>query len=73
MNETMFSGRRRGKRGWGASGKTLSLASIKETMMPFITKYTKQEVSIIQKTGLLLDLFTDSWESCGGIKRKGCA
>ena len=56
MDETMFGGRRPGKRGWEASGKnivfgiyqrngkvlTFPLSSrARETMMPFISKYTK--------------------------------
>ena len=58
MDETMFGGRRAGKRGWGASGKiivfgiyqrnrkvlTFPISSrAKETMMPYIIKYTKTE------------------------------
>ena len=66
MDETMFGGRRPGKRGWRASGKnivfdiyqrngkvwTFPISSrARETMMPFITKYTK--------TGSLY--YTDDW------------
>ena len=66
MDETMFGGRRPGKRGWGASGKSIVFgiyqrngkvltfpisSRAKETMMPFITKYTK--------TGSLY--YTDDW------------
>ena len=58
MDETMFGGRRPGKRGWGASGKSMVFgiyqrkgkvltfpisSRAKETMMPFITKHTKIE------------------------------
>ena len=66
MDETMFGGRRAGKRGWGASGKnivfgiyqrngkvlTFPISSrARETMMPYITRYTK--------TGSLY--YTDDW------------
>ena len=66
MDETMFGGRRPGKRGWGASGKSIVFgiyqrngkvltfpisSRAKETMMPFITEYTK--------TGSLY--YTDDW------------
>jgi len=66
MDETMFGGRRAGKRGWGASGKiivfgiyqrnrkvlTFPISSrARETMMPYIIKYTK--------TGSLY--YTDDW------------
>lgn len=66
MDETMFGGRRSGKRGWGASGKnivfgiyqrdgkvlTFPISSrSKETMMPLITQYTK--------AGSLY--YTDNW------------
>ena len=57
MDETMFSGRRPGKSGWGASGKnivfgiyqrngkvlTFPISSrAKEIMQPYITRYTKE-------------------------------
>jgi len=66
MDETMFGGRRPGKRGWGASGKNIVfgiyqrngkvltfpiLSRAKETMRPFITRYTK--------AGSLY--YTDNW------------
>jgi len=66
MDETMSGGRRSGKRGWRASGKNIvfgiyqrkgkvlifSISSrARETMMPFITRYTK--------TGSLY--YTDDW------------
>jgi transposase len=66
MDETIFGGRRPSKRGWGATGKwidfgiyqingkvlTFPISSrARETMMPFITRYTK--------TGSLY--FTDDW------------
>ena len=66
MDETMFGGRRAGKRGWGASGKnivfgiyqrngkvlTFPISSrARETMMPYIEQYTK--------TGSLY--YTDDW------------
>ena len=66
MDETMFGGRRPSKRGWRASEKnivfdiyqrnekiwTFPISSrARETMMPFITKYTK--------TGSLY--YTDDW------------
>jgi len=56
MDETMFGGKRSGKRGWGASGKnivfgiyqrngkvlTFPISSrAKETMQPYIKRYTK--------------------------------
>ena len=56
MDETMFGGRKPGKRGWGATGKcivfgiyqrngkvlTFPISSrAKEAMIPLITKYTK--------------------------------
>ena len=56
MDETMFGGKRPGKRGWGATGKwivfgiyqrngkvlTFPISSrAKETMRPYITRYTK--------------------------------
>jgi transposase len=56
MDETMFGGRRPGKRGWGASGKSIVFgiyqrngkvltfpisSRAKETMRPYITRYTK--------------------------------
>ena len=67
MDETMFGGRRPGKRGWGATGKTLSLAFTKETAkyLLFLSHHVlrklcshilpdtpKQEVSTIPMTGL---------------------
>jgi transposase len=56
MNETMFGGKRPGKRGWGATGKcivfgiyqrngkvlTFPISSrAKENMRPYITRYTQ--------------------------------
>jgi transposase len=72
MDENMFGGRRPGKRGWGASGKnivfgiyqrngkvlTFPISSrARETMMPFIDRYTRQGVSTIPMTGLPIPLF----------------
>jgi len=66
MDETMFGGRRSGKRGWGALGKIIVFgiyqrngkvltfpisSSARETMMHYITRYTK--------TGSLY--YTDDW------------
>lgn len=56
MDETMFGGKRPGKRGWGASGKNIVFgiyqrngkvltflisSRAKETMQPYIKRYTK--------------------------------
>ena len=44
MDETLFGGRRPGKRGWGASGKNIVFGIYQrngETMQPYITGYTK--------------------------------
>lgn len=44
MDETMFGGKRPGKRGWGASGKCLlfpSLPGLKRPCNPYIKRYTK--------------------------------
>jgi transposase len=56
MDETMFGGKRPGKRGWGATGKTIVFgiyqrngkvptfpisSRAKATMQPYITRYTK--------------------------------
>jgi len=66
MDEAMFGGKRSGKRGWRASGKTIVFgiyqrngkvltfpisSRARETMMPYITRYTK--------TGSLY--YTDDW------------
>ncbi len=55
MDETMFGGRRPGKRGWGVSDKTIVFSiyqrkgkvltfpissCARESMMPYITRYT---------------------------------
>ena len=76
MDETMFGGRRPGKRGWGASGKnivfgiyqrkgkvlTFSISSrARETMMPYIIRYTK--------TGSLY--YTDNWFTYTSLPIRG--
>jgi len=76
MDETMFGGRRPGKRGWGASGKniffgiyqrngkvlTFPLSSrARETMIPFIDRYTK--------TGSLY--YTDDWFAYTSLPIRG--
>ena len=76
MDDTMFGGRRPGKRGWGASGKnivfdiyqrngkvlTFPISSrARETMMPFITRYMNAEsLYFIQMIGLPIPL-SYSW------------
>ena len=72
MDETMFGGKRTGKRGWGALGKiivfgiyqrngkvlTFPISSrARETMIPYINRYQKQEVFIIPMTGLPIPHF----------------
>jgi len=76
MDETMFGGRRAGKRGWGASGKTIVFgiyqrngkvltfpisSRARETMMPYITRYTK--------TGSLY--YTDDWFAYTSLPIRG--
>ena len=76
MDETMFGGRRPGKRGWGASGKnivfgiyqrngkvlTFPISSrARETMMPYIIRYTK--------TGSLY--YTDDWFAYTSLPIRG--
>ena len=76
MDETMFGGKRPGKRGWGASGKnivfgiyprcgkvlTFPISSrAKESMQPYITKYTK--------AGSLY--YTDDWFSYAFLTVRG--
>lgn len=56
MDETMFGGKRAGKRGWGATGKTIVFgiyqrngkvltfpisSRAKATIQPYVTRYTK--------------------------------
>jgi transposase len=76
MDETMFGGRRPGKRGWGATGKiiffgiyqrngkvlTFPISSkAKETMMPLITKYTKTGSLYYMDDWVCLYLSSYSW------------
>ena len=76
MDETMFGGRRTGKRGWGATGKyivfgiyqrngkvlTFPISSrVRETMIPLITKYTK--------AGSLY--YTDDWFAYTSLPIRG--
>ena len=75
MDETMFGGRRAGKRGWGASGKSLVFgiyqrngkvifpisSRARKTIMPCIAKYTK--------TGSLY--YTDDWFAYTSLSIRG--
>ena len=76
MDETMFGGKRPGKRGWGALGKTIVFgiyqrngkvltfpisSRARETMMPLINRYTQ--------TGSLY--YTDDWFAYTSLPIRG--
>jgi transposase len=76
MDETLFGSRRPGKRGWGASGKSLVFdiyqrngkvltfpisSRARETMMPYIIRYTQ--------TGSLY--YTDDWFAYTSLPVRG--
>ena len=72
MDETMFGGKRPGKRGWGASGKNIVFgiyqrngkvltfpisSKAKETMQPISSVIPKQGVCTILMTGLPMPFY----------------
>jgi len=88
MDETMFGGRKPGKRGWGATGKwvvfgiyqrngkvlTFPITSrAKETMQPYINRYTKAGSLYYTDDKVCLYHPTCPGKLCGGIKRERCS
>jgi len=76
MDETMFGGRRKGKRGWGAAGKVIVFGILKRNgqvrVFPIPNRGWKKVMQLVvenTKPGSLY--FTDDWKAYASLRIRG--